>query len=94
MFFSVAYKRVKVRNSYTVQYSDGVGQICNFVVVDGLSYVLVLIYKRLPSSSIGYNALSVSTIARGPIICIPSSVRPRLPADLEYWPFAHRLSTN
>ena len=41
-FYSTAYKRVRVRNSYTVHYSSGFGQICCFVALDGLSYVLVL----------------------------------------------------
>ena len=82
-FFSMAYKRVRVRNSYTVQYSGGHGQICNFVVVDGLDYVLVLIYKLLQRSNIGYSALdalSVSTItavSRGPIVCVPSTALQR-----------------
>lgn len=70
-------KRVRVRNSYTVQYSGGVGQICNFVVIDGLEYVLVLIYKLLRSTNVGYRALdlsvSIAAVSRGPIISIPST---------------------
>lgn len=36
MYYSTSYKRVRVRNSYTVQYSGGFGQISSFVTLDGV----------------------------------------------------------
>ena len=78
-YYSTAYRRVKVRNSYTVQYCGGFGQICGFIALDGLSCVLVLVVKLLQSAGTGYHAvdsLSHSTIKPvtcGPMVCIRSS---------------------
>ena len=78
-FYSTAYKRVRVRNSYTVQYSSGFGQICCFVALDGLSYVLVLLTKLLQLAGTGYEAVdslsysSIKPVTCGPMVCIPSS---------------------
>ena len=78
-YHSTAYRRVKVRNSYTVQYRGGFGQICGFVAIDGLSYVLVLIVKLLPSAGTGYDAIdslshsTIKPVTCGPVICIKSS---------------------
>ena len=70
---------MRVRNSYTVQYSGGFGQICSFVALDGLSYVLVLLIKLLQLPGTGYEAVdsllhsSIKPVTCGPMVCIASS---------------------
>lgn len=78
-YYSTAYRRVKVRNSYTVQYCGGFGQICGFITLDGLSYVLVLVVKLLLSAGTGYDAVdslfqsTIKPVTCGPLVCIRSS---------------------
>ena len=77
-YFSTAYRRVRVRNSYTVElYSGGFGQICGFVAIDRLDCVLVRLSQ---TSTIEYDSLSslsrprIIPVTSGAMMCVKAEV--------------------
>ena len=84
-YFSTKYKRVKVRNSFTVRYSEGFGQVSAFIAIDGLDCVVVLLEKLVQTSTcqnqfrIGHDALDnlpsseLVPVAHGPPMCVLST---------------------
>ena len=52
VFYLAGYKRMKVRNSYTVKYLHRVGQISAFLSVnDGLDHIFVLLVKLVQTAT-------------------------------------------